>query len=110
MATFFSDIFGNIMNIDLKMVIMWLIGGTLIYLAIAKEMEPSLLMPLGFGAILVNLPMSGVITQGEEVGAFDELFKAGIANELFPPQAHALRSCRAVRHLLHAQHGDAVRV
>jgi oxaloacetate decarboxylase beta subunit len=84
MATFFSDIFGNLMNIDLKMVIMWLIGGTLVYLAIAKEMEPSLLMPLGFGAILVNLPQSGVITQGDEVGAFDELFKAGIANELFP--------------------------
>ena len=94
MATFFSDIFGNLMNIDLKMVIMWLIGGTLIYLAIAKEMEPSLLMPLGFGAILVNLPQSGVLDQivsvteaGEPVierGAFEVLFGAGIANELFP--------------------------
>ena len=88
MATFFSDIFGNLMNIDLKMVIMWLIGGTLVYLAIAKEMEPSLLLPLGFGAILVNLPLSGVIDQlvgGEvEEGAFDVLFRAGIANELFP--------------------------
>ena len=88
MATFFSDIFGNLLNIDLKMVIMWLIGGTLVYLAIAKEMEPSLLLPLGFGAILVNLPQSGVIDQlvgGEvEEGAFDVLFRAGIANELFP--------------------------
>ncbi|MBQ8995466.1 MAG: sodium ion-translocating decarboxylase subunit beta, partial [Oscillospiraceae bacterium] len=67
---------------------MWVIGGVLIYLAIAKEMEPSLLLPMGFGAILVNLPMSGVITQviegEEEVGAFDVLFNAGIANELFP--------------------------
>ncbi|MBR5502187.1 MAG: sodium ion-translocating decarboxylase subunit beta, partial [Oscillospiraceae bacterium] len=67
---------------------MWVIGGVLIYLAIEKEMEPSLLLPLGFGAILVNLPMSGVITQiiegVEEVGAFDVLFAAGIANELFP--------------------------
>ena len=38
---------------------MWLIGGTLIYFAIVKEMEPSLLLPMGFGAILVNLPNSG---------------------------------------------------
>lgn len=72
---------------------MWAIGGLLIYLAIKKEMEPSLLLPLGFGAILVNLPFSGAITQsfnnamGElvtEVGPLDVLFKSGIANELFP--------------------------
>ena len=73
---------------DIRMVIMWIIGGILIYLAIAKEMEPSLLLPMGFGAILVNLPMSGVITQEIEgvleEGAFSTLFNAGIANELFP--------------------------
>ena len=63
---------------------MWAIGGILIYLAIKKEMEPSLLLPLGFGTILVNLPLSGAITQGDEVGALDVLFNAGIANELFP--------------------------
>ena len=63
---------------------MWAIGGILIYLAIKKEMEPSLLLPLGFGTILVNLPLSGAITQGDEVGALDILFNAGIANELFP--------------------------
>lgn len=81
-------LFGNLLNIDLKMVIMWIIGGVLIYLAIKKDMEPTLLLPLGFGAILVNLPMSGAITQiydgVEEVGALDILFNAGIANELFP--------------------------
>ncbi|MBE6671231.1 MAG: sodium ion-translocating decarboxylase subunit beta [Ruminococcaceae bacterium] len=60
---------------------MWLIGGLLIYLAIKKDMEPTLLLPMGFGAILVNLPLSGAI--GEE-GAIDILFNAGIANELFP--------------------------
>ena len=60
---------------------MWAIGGILIYLAIKKEMEPTLLLPLGFGAILVNLPMSGAI--GEE-GVLTVLFNAGIANELFP--------------------------
>ena len=60
----------------------------LIYLAIKKEMEPSLLLPMGFGAILVNLPLSGAVTQAidgaTEVGILDVLFNAGIANELFP--------------------------
>ncbi|MBQ2388462.1 MAG: sodium ion-translocating decarboxylase subunit beta [Clostridia bacterium] len=63
---------------------MWAIGGILIYLAIKKEMEPTLLLPIGFGAILVNLPLSGAITHGEEEGALTTLFEAGIANELFP--------------------------
>lgn len=67
---------------------MWIIGGILIYLAIKKDMEPSLLLPMGFGAILVNLPLSGAVTQiydkVKEVGVIDVLFNAGIANELFP--------------------------
>ena len=66
---------------DWKYVVMWLIGGVLIYLAIKKKMEPTLLLPLGFGTILVNIPFSGAI--GEH-GAIDVLFNAGIANELFP--------------------------
>lgn len=41
------------------MPVMWIIGGVLIFLAIKKEMEPPLLLPMGFGAILVNLPFSG---------------------------------------------------
>jgi len=74
---------------DWRYVVMWLIGGILIYLAIKKDMEPTLLLPMGFGAILVNLPNSGAITQilengEEEVGALTTLFNAGIANELFP--------------------------
>ncbi|MBE7043058.1 MAG: sodium ion-translocating decarboxylase subunit beta [Ruminococcaceae bacterium] len=64
-----------------QMIVMWVIGGLLIYLAIAKDMEPTLLLPMGFGAILVNLPFSGAI--GEE-GALTTLYNAGIANELFP--------------------------
>ena len=72
----------------IKMVIMWIIGGVLIFLAIKKEMEPTLLLPMGFGAILVNLPLSGAITQiydgVAEIGPIDVLFNAGIANELFP--------------------------
>lgn len=64
-----------------KTLAMWVIGGVLIYLAIKKDMEPTLLLPMGFGAILVNLPFSGAV--GEE-GPLTILFNAGIANELFP--------------------------
>ena len=64
-----------------QQVVMWVIGGLLIFLAIKKEMEPTLLLPLGFGTILVNLPFSGAI--GGE-GPLTVLFNAGIANELFP--------------------------
>ncbi len=69
-------------------IVMWIIGGLMIFLAIKKEMEPSLLLPMGFGAILVNMPLSGAITQVTngvtEVGFLDALFSAGIDNELFP--------------------------
>lgn len=75
----------------LSMVAMWVIGGVLIFLAIKKDMEPTLLLPMGFGAIIVNLP--GVAQKivdsatGEATysfGPLSELFGAGIANELFP--------------------------
>ncbi len=77
-------LYQNFAYMDWKYLVMWAIGGLLIYLAIAKDMEPTLLLPIGFGTILVNLPLSGAITQGEEVGALTTLFNAGIANELFP--------------------------
>ena len=64
-----------------KYVVMWAIGALLIFLAIKKDMEPTLLLPLGFGTILVNIPFSGAI--GAE-GPLTTLFHAGIANELFP--------------------------
>ncbi len=79
-----NELFGNVLNLDWKMVVMWVIGGVLIYLAIKKEMEPTLLLPIGFGAILANLPLSGAITQGTEIGPLNVLYDAGIANELFP--------------------------
>lgn len=60
-------------------VVMWAIGGLLIYLAISKKMEPALLLPMGFGAILVNLPDSGA----REV--INHLFDLGITqHEMFP--------------------------
>ena len=80
----FADLFGNVLNLNWQMVVMWIIGGILIYLAIKKDMEPTLLLPMGFGTILVNIPLSGAITQGAEEGALTTLFNAGIANELFP--------------------------
>ena len=61
-----------------KMLIMWVIGGILIYLAIKKGMEPTLLLPIGFGAILMNFPGTGIAEP------LETLYNAGIANELFP--------------------------
>ena len=61
-----------------KMLVMWAIGGVLVYLAIKKEMEPTLLLPIGFGAILMNFPGSGITEP------LETLYNAGIANELFP--------------------------
>ena len=73
----------NFANIELQHVIMWLIGGLLIYLAIAKEMEPTLLLPMGFGAILVNLPVMEIDTGVQHV--LNTLFSIGIEGaELFP--------------------------
>ncbi len=77
-------LFENVIQVNWQMVVMWVIGGILIYLGIRKKMEPTLLIPMGFGAILVNLPNSGAVTQGGEIGPIDVLFNAGIANELFP--------------------------
>ena len=68
-------------------VVMWIIGGLLIFLAIKKEMEPALLLPIGFGAILVNIPLSNVIGSGEigGTGIIQWLFNVGIeASEALP--------------------------
>lgn len=78
----------GVASITIQQIIMWAIGGLLIYLAIAKDFEPALLLPMGFGAILVNIPMSGAITQslnGTPVeGILDFLFESGISTEAFP--------------------------
>ena len=60
------------------------IGGILIFLAIHKKYEPMLLLPIGFGAILVNLPLAVVLGTAEEPGALKILFDCGIMTELFP--------------------------
>ena len=70
-------LFENVLNITWQQVVMWIIGGVLIYLAIKKDMEPSLLLPIGFGAILVNLPLSGAVTQ-----VIDNVTEVGILEQL----------------------------
>ena len=64
--------------------VMILIGIVLIVLAIKKEYEPMLLLPIGFGTILVNLPLSAVWAFEGEPGFLQILFNAGITTELFP--------------------------
>ena len=73
----FVELFSNVANFTWQQLLMIVVGGVLIYLAIKKDMEPTLLLPMGFGAILVNLPF--VNTE-----AIETLFNAGIATELFP--------------------------
>ena len=84
----------NFSYITWQMLAMWAIGGALIYLAIAKQMEPTLLLPMGFGAILVNLPVDpaavqAAIESGSHLpgvqGVLQTLFEIGIEGaELFP--------------------------
>jgi sodium ion-translocating decarboxylase beta subunit len=78
----------GITSVTFGQIFMMLIGCLLMYLGIKKEYEPTLLVPMGLGTILVNFPGTGVLTQivngSEAEGVLDVLFKAGIATELFP--------------------------
>jgi len=86
----FSFLWQGLTSITWQQLVMYVIGGLLIYLAIEKGFEPALLMPMGFGAILVNLPLSGVVNQfsagiGETPGIIQWLFEVGIeASEAMP--------------------------
>ena len=82
-----QSLFIGFTSLDYKMVIMYIIGILLIYLAIKKDYEPMLLLPIGFGAILVNLPLSVVNVADADTnapGVLKILYNAGIATELFP--------------------------
>jgi oxaloacetate decarboxylase beta subunit len=65
---------------DWRVWVMFAVGLTLIWLAVYKKYEPNLLLPMGFGCLLANIPQSSAVSGG----FLDILFKAGIANELFP--------------------------
>ena len=80
----------GLLSITWQQAVMYVVGAVLIWLAIEKGFEPALLMPMGFGAILVNLPLSGVMNQwsegvGETHGIIQWLFEVGIeASEAMP--------------------------
>ena len=87
----FSGLFYMMSGDGIKTLIMFIIAGILIALAIVKDYEPTLLLPIGFGCILANLPPVIEATTGlmapsalGEAGFLSVLFNAGIANELFP--------------------------
>ena len=94
MEAILSELFSGVTYLftaaGLKTLAMFVIAGVLIYLAVKKDYEPSLLLPIGFGCILANLPpvlatmMPSALGTAEEPGVLSVLFNAGIANELFP--------------------------
>jgi sodium ion-translocating decarboxylase beta subunit len=77
-----SGLLGGLLTITWQQMVMVAVGGLLIFLAIAKEYEPTLLLPIGFGCILGNLPVSAYVMGPE--GLFGVLKRAGIDTELFP--------------------------
>ena len=77
-----SALLGGLLTITWQQAIMVIVGGVLMYLAIAKEYEPTLLLPIGFGCMLGNLPVSAHMIGPE--GLFGVLKRAGIDTELFP--------------------------
>lgn len=86
---FLEFLLAGIREITWQQSVMWVVGAALIFLAVKKDYEPALLLPIGFGAILVNIPLSSMVDQvakdgGVIEGIIDFLFKKGIATEVFP--------------------------
>ena len=82
---YLEELLKGILGLSYTHVIMWLIGGLLIFLAVKYDYEPALLLPIGFGAILANIPHSSAVsTEPGAEGFLITLYNAGIANELFP--------------------------
>lgn len=85
-----QDLLPVLYSITWQHLLMIAVGILLIYLAISKQYEPTLLLPMGFGAILVNIPLTSAITQvdpetGKAIeGALSVFYEAGIATEVFP--------------------------
>ncbi|OGN92210.1 MAG: glutaconyl-CoA decarboxylase subunit beta [Chloroflexi bacterium RBG_13_50_10] len=73
--------FLGFLNLNWQIVVMLAVGGLLIYLGTAKNVEPVILIPIGTGILLANIPLSGLVDEG---GLFAVLNKAGIKTELFP--------------------------
>ena len=77
----FSGLAAGFLNLDLPGVVMMLVGGGLLYLGIGKDIEPLLLVPIGFGCILVNIPLAGLM---EPDGFLRTIYDFGVMTELFP--------------------------
>src|SRR3972149_3556214 len=76
-----AQLLDGIRSLSWQNMVMMLVGGGLIYLAIVKQYEPVLLLPIGLGAVLANVPLTGMTEEG---GLFSLLYKFGIETELFP--------------------------
>ena len=82
---YLEELLKGIIGLSYTHIIMWIIGGILIWLAVKYDYEPALLLPIGFGAILANIPHSSAVsTEPGAEGFLITLYNAGIANELFP--------------------------
>lgn len=77
-----TELFKGFANLQWGNLLMIVAGSILIALAVIKEYEPVLLLPIGFGCILANIPLAGMAADGS--GIFGVLYKAGISTELFP--------------------------
>ena len=73
----------GIVHLTPKMIIMWFLGMSLIYLAIKKKYEPLLLLPIGFGILVANLPMTNLMNP--EDGLLWKFYHYGIQWEIIPP-------------------------
>ncbi len=73
--------FLGFLNLNWQVITMLAVGGLLIYLGTARNVEPVLLIPIGMGILLANIPLGGMVDEG---GLFAVLRKAGIETELFP--------------------------
>jgi sodium ion-translocating decarboxylase beta subunit len=76
-----TELFKGLINFTWGNALMISVGAVLIALAVIKEYEPMLLLPIGFGCILANIPLTGMLESG---GLFNVLYKAGIQTEIFP--------------------------
>lgn len=76
-----DGLLAGLTGLTLKHLVMFAVAAVLIWLAIAKGYEPNLLLPIGFGAILANIPFSAAVAPG---GFLELLNRVGISTELFP--------------------------
>ena len=83
-ASTIQNLLTGFYNLSWQGLVMIAVGILLIYLAIAKEYEPLLLLPIGAGCLLANMPISMMLGTAEEPGMLQFLYDIGVGNELFP--------------------------